>query len=318
MSPQIITRTRSLPCLVSTQDSATEGRSVGRTRGVIRGGRLRCLVKKRLASSRFQQHFVDLQSLRLHYAEVPGPGRPLLLLHGIGMDWRVWQGVARRLEPFFHLYLVDLRGHGDSEKPAHGYSVPHYAADIEDFIDELHLEGAVLVGSSLGGMVTAAVEAPTDVVAYRVLVDPPLTGGPASDLEMFRRILELKHGPVRALTDYLAAFNPHTSSFLLQTMSEMWHEASDGVIEDVLEHPEDYNDVDAALRLDSSPTLLMQADPSMGGVLSDEQAQRARHLLSNGSLLKFPGAGHAIHAFGPKEFVEAIVHFVDADPDSVS
>src|SRR5947209_15592740 len=129
------------------------------------------------SSSRFEHHTIAT-SVPLHYVEIPSEGRPLLLLHGIGMDWRVWQATSRRLSPTFHLYMLDLRGHGESGKPAHGYSLAHYAADIEDFIDELRLEPIVLIGSSLGGAIAASVEAPADLIIHRVLVDPPLTGGP--------------------------------------------------------------------------------------------------------------------------------------------
>src|SRR5438270_4502946 len=97
--------------------------------------------------------FVETSSRRIHCAEVVGVGPPLIMLHGIGMDWRVWQAISRRLVPFFHLYLLDLRGHGQSDKPAQGYSLAHYAADVEDIIDQLRLNGAILLGSSLGGMV---------------------------------------------------------------------------------------------------------------------------------------------------------------------
>src|SRR5579871_4377471 len=99
----------------------------------------------------YRQQFVSAGDVRLHYAEVDEATRPMILLHGIGMDWRVWQAVSRRLGPHFHLYMVDLRGHGESDKPDHGYTVPHYAADIEDMIDSLGLRNVVLVGSSLGG-----------------------------------------------------------------------------------------------------------------------------------------------------------------------
>jgi pimeloyl-ACP methyl ester carboxylesterase len=255
-------------------------------------------------------HFADAGGLRLHFAEVPAPGPPLVLLHGIGMDGRVWQAVSRRLKPFFHLYMLDLRGHGQSQKPAHGYTLAHYAMDVEDFLDRMRLDPVILVGSSLGGMVAVSVEAPADVVSHRILVDPPMTGGPIRDEEMFREILQLKHDSVRALEIYLARFNPGAGRFYLRTMSEMWHQAADGVIEDMLARPHDYYAVDAALALDESPTLLMQAATSRGGVLSEEQAARALALLPRGSLMRFPGAGHAIHAYQPIEFVEAVRRFV--------
>ncbi len=260
--------------------------------------------------SRFQQGSAEVNGLRIQYAEVPAQGPALVVLHGIGMDWRVWQAVSRRLSPPFHLYLLDLRGHGGSDKPPHGYSLAHYAADVEDFIDQLELMSSVLIGSSLGGMVAASVEAPTDVVSHRVLVDPPLTGGPIRDGEMFSQILQLKHEPVPVLADYLETYNPQAGQFYLRTMSEMWHETADGVIEDMLAHPNDYYAVDQALKLNEAPTLLMRADPHMGGVLSAEEAERAVQLLPHGTLVNFPGAGHAIHAYKPVEFVQAVFEFL--------
>ena len=250
----------------------------------------------------------------IHYVEMPAEGPPLLLLHGIGMDWRVWQATIRRLSPYFHLYALDLRGHGQSDKPRHGYSLAHYAADVEDVIDALGLNGTVIVGSSLGGAVAVAVEAPVDLVTHRILVDPPLTGGPVRDAAMFEQILRLKHEPPALLADFLAAQNPGASRFLLDAMSDMWHEASDGVIEDMLADVNDYFQLDPALESVDSPVLLMQADRAFGGTLTGEQAQHALTKLRNGRLVSVPGAGHAIHATKPAEFARLVLEFTGADP----
>jgi pimeloyl-ACP methyl ester carboxylesterase len=53
----------------------------------------------------------------------------------------------------------------------------------------------------------------------------------------------------------------------------------------------------------------MRADPARGGVLGEEQAQRAVALLPNGAYRYFPGAGHAIHGTKPAEFVQAVLSF---------
>lgn len=257
----------------------------------------------------FQHQFVTAGDTTLHVVETLTPGPPLLLIHGVGMDWRVWQAVSRRLRACFHLYLVDLRGHGQSYKPAAGYTLGHYAADIEDLVEALGLRDVSVVGSSLGGMVAATIEAPVDVVSHRVLVDPPLTGGPIRDERMFRDILRLKHEPVPALADYLAAKNPGTGRYLLTAMSEMWHEAADGVIGDMLARPHDYYNIRRAMLANESPTLLLQADPHLGGVLQDDEAQRALALLARGRLERFEGAGHAIHAYQPARFTDVIRSF---------
>lgn len=252
---------------------------------------------------------INTGAVRLHYAELPGAGPPMLLVHGIGMDWRVWQATSRRLAPYFHLYIPDLRGHGESDKPKHGYTLPHYAADIEEMVDQLGLQNVILVGSSLGGMVVASVEAPEDIVRGRVLVDPPITGGPTRDPEMLRTILELKHEPSGALADYLQAQNPGAGRLYVEAMSDMWHRAADGVIVDVLDNADTYWNIEPALRWNTAPTLILRADPNRGGVLTDVEARRAINILPRGNLIYVPGAGHAIHADKPVEFTNILLRF---------
>lgn len=233
----------------------------------------------------------------------------MVLLHGIGMDWRVWQAISRRLHPHFGLFMLDLRGHGSSAKPPTGYTLADYSADVEDVLDELNLTGAVLVGSSLGGMVGVVLEAPADVVSHRVLVDPPLTGGPVRDVAQFRRILELKHAPVAQLATFLGFSNRGAGQFYLTTMSEMWHETSDGVLLELLAASETFFAVDAGLSAIDAPVLLLQADPARGGVLTDSQAEHALSLLPRGILVRVDGAGHAIHAHQPERFVQLALEF---------
>jgi pimeloyl-ACP methyl ester carboxylesterase len=236
------------------------------------------------------------------------------MLHGIGMDWRVWQAISRRLAPAFHLYLVDLRGHGQSDKPDHGYTVAHYAADIEELMVRLSLSDTILVGSSLGGVVAAATELPLDMAAAKVLVDPPLTGGPVRDPETFRTIGRLKRDDPAALPGYLQATNPGIGRFLAEMMAEMWQEAAPAVIGDMLASADSYFDIDSSLSTTEQPTLILQADRDRGGVLTDQQAARAISLLPNGTLTRVPGAGHAIHATNPAEFVNLVTDFAQIAP----
>lgn len=257
----------------------------------------------------YQHRYLRVSDLSLHVAAMPGPGRPMLLLHGIGMDWRVWQAMSRRLHPWFALYLVDLRGHGESEKPNHGYTLSHYAADIEDLLDQLGIQNAVLIGSSLGGLVAAAVEAPVDIVAHRILVDPPLTGGPLRDPSQLEIILGLKHGPVEDLAAYLGVSYAGSGATWRRVMAEMWQRAADGVIVDLLANREHAFAIHQALRVDESPTLIMRGDRARGSVLTDAQVADALALLPRGSAVHVAGAGHAVHADRPEEFARLVLRF---------
>ena len=73
--------------------------------------------------------------------EFPNPGRPpVVLLHGIGSRGQSWWPVIDPLAARFHLYQLDLRGHGASGKPSAGYLMEHYAADLDAALDALDLE----------------------------------------------------------------------------------------------------------------------------------------------------------------------------------
>ncbi len=97
-----------------------------------------------------------------------GGGRPLLLLHGITLSSAVWHYQLRDLAAAGHrVAALDFRGHGRSQAGTEGYTIDRLAADVEEVSVALGLEGLVLAGHSMGGM-----------VALRMLArDPALAAG---------------------------------------------------------------------------------------------------------------------------------------------
>ena len=87
----------------------------------------------------------------LHY-ERSGQGEPLLLLHGIGSNLRIWDPVLPLLTPLFDVIAVDLPGHGGSPVLDDGApDAAGFARILARFMDELSIETAHLAGNSLGG-----------------------------------------------------------------------------------------------------------------------------------------------------------------------
>ena len=82
-----------------------------------------------------------------------GQGPPLLLLHGWPEFWMTWEPVMARLADRFTLYAPDLRGFGDSDKPAGPYGAAEHAADIAALLDALGLDRVGVVGHDVGGAV---------------------------------------------------------------------------------------------------------------------------------------------------------------------
>jgi pimeloyl-ACP methyl ester carboxylesterase len=81
-------------------------------------------------------------------------GPPILLVHGLASNARLWDGVAAALIAHGHpVVSVDLRGHGRSSKPDGPYDVATVAEDLAALIERLELDRPVVAGQSWGGNV---------------------------------------------------------------------------------------------------------------------------------------------------------------------
>ncbi len=95
---------------------------------------------------------VQANGVRLHYRAC-GEGPAMVLLHGWPQTSYAWRKVMPLLAPHYRCIAPDLRGMGDSDKPASGYDMRTVATDIREMIAALGLEKVYLVGSDWGGLV---------------------------------------------------------------------------------------------------------------------------------------------------------------------
>jgi len=93
-------------------------------------------------------------ALRLEIAGDPG-GPPVVLLHGLGDDRRLWDRMRAFLPESLRLIAYDLRGHGESSAPAEpaAYSMEAFLDDTRAVLDEAGIDRGLLVGFSLGGAI---------------------------------------------------------------------------------------------------------------------------------------------------------------------
>jgi pimeloyl-ACP methyl ester carboxylesterase len=102
-------------------------------------------------------HFVEANGVKLHYLDYGTAGRrPMLCVHGGAAHAHWFDFVAPGLTPDHHVFSLDLRGHGDSAWAAdpHTYSWKTYAEDVNAFVEKLDLTDFVLIGHSMGGMIS--------------------------------------------------------------------------------------------------------------------------------------------------------------------
>jgi pimeloyl-ACP methyl ester carboxylesterase len=98
---------------------------------------------------------VSLQNgLKLAYVEMGDPkGRPVVLVHGYTDNARDWLPLAPHLAKSMRLIIVDIRGHGASDKPECCYTRVDFAYDLKLLLDRLGIARADIVGHSLGSIV---------------------------------------------------------------------------------------------------------------------------------------------------------------------
>jgi pimeloyl-ACP methyl ester carboxylesterase len=124
----------------------------------------------------FKHQFATVNGVKIHYV-IGGKGDPLLLIHGFGQNWYMWNRLLPELSKRFTVVAPDLRGVGESEKTNGGYDKKNMAVDMHELMKELGFSQINLAGHDIGLMVAYAYAAQfPDDVKKLALLDALLPG----------------------------------------------------------------------------------------------------------------------------------------------
>jgi pimeloyl-ACP methyl ester carboxylesterase len=103
-----------------------------------------------------QSRFIEVDGVKFHVADWGGQGPDLFLLHAGGFLGRIYRAMITPLLAEYHVLTMDLRGQGDSDKPAPEYfHWRYFTHDVEGVIEQLGLRDFYGVGHSGGGAMIA-------------------------------------------------------------------------------------------------------------------------------------------------------------------
>jgi pimeloyl-ACP methyl ester carboxylesterase len=253
--------------------------------------------------------------------EFANPGRPpVVLLHGIGSRGHSWWPVIDPLASRFHLYLLDLRGHGASGKPAAGYLMDHYAADLDAALDALDLpsDETRIMGHSLGGLVALSWASERPSRAAALVVEDPSLRVPPEILEAFDGWQQLAALPPAQAAAWYRQEYPNWSDEDCLRRAETITSTAPGVFAELRAEAQAALAAGTTDRMHilsgvQTPTLLLYGSLELGSMVAPADAERFGQIMPRGRAIQIPGAGHNLHRDASDAFLEAVIPFLNGE-----
>ena len=243
--------------------------------------------------------------VELAFGYWPGRGTPTVALHGLTASYLNFIGVAEQLGGRRPLFAVDLRGRGDSDKPAGPYGMAQHARDVAAAMRAMGLGASLIVGHSMGAFIATAlaVQEP-GLVAGLVLIDggyvPAMAGGggqPGLDALLTQRIMQLRQTyPSREAYREFWRSQPHfppedwgpwMEAFLDYEVGgeppQLRPKASEEAVRADLAEGFQHDEITARLRAIRVPVLMLRAQsgfaPAPSPAFSDAMVEQMRTYL---------------------------------------
>jgi 3-oxoadipate enol-lactonase len=253
-----------------------------------------------------------------YYARA-GDGPPVVLIHALGLDHRMWGPQIERLANAGRVIAYDARGHGQTDVTSGPYAMADFAEDLAGLLDALGVEAAHLVGISMGGMI-AQEFALTRPHRVRSLVLADTTS--EYNQETRRQFAErARVAEERGMAPLIA---PTTERWFTAEFRER-HPDEVARIMGIFEatNPFGYAAACRAVaRIDFTERLVNIGVPTLVLVGSEdpsttpEVALKIHEYVPGSQFLELPGAAHLTNVARPEEFTQAILDTIRrAEPE---
>ncbi len=255
-----------------------------------------------------RRRMVSLDGVNLSILEA-GTGDPVVYVHGVVTTSNIFPPYLAAYSPAFLGIAVDLRGYGDSDKPATGYTITQFSRDLIALADKLGLRKPVWVGVSMGGMILQqlALDYP-DRVRALVLVsttdgamvldkDLPSIGNPRDYRDVSRQII-------------IESFPAGTPPSLYQPLLDRIPTWNATVLREALTSMAQAN-VQGQISRITVPTLVVVG--AKDDVATPAIARRIQSQIAGAQLAEF-NTGHFMMAEDPNRFRDVLGTFLRSLP----
>ena len=252
--------------------------------------------------------------ITMAYMECGNPlAEPLLLIHGFTDSSRIWRLPICELGDRFHIYAIDTRGFGQTDKPeAFMYSMKEYSDDIVAFLDAMGLDSVYVMAHSMGTMIGMTLAFMAPVRVKKLLLAAAMMRGHdsaeslAEQYTMYEN-MDLATIPQKEMQEIFLPYpeNCRDPEFPdgyfatlrgldAKTLRAIWY----GV------HQTDNRNFAQFIK---SPTLILWGDKD--DVLGEDYQAEVKEAFPNAPYLVFPGISHEIPNEMPEKLAALAVEF---------
>lgn len=244
-----------------------------------------------------------------------GDGPAIVLVHGLGMDRRMWQWQVPELARRFRVVTYDLLGHGESDPPADPVSLARFSDQLHQLAGALDLDRFALAGFSLGGMIARryGIDHGERLTSLAILHSAHDRTPDQREAIMVRVRQAAETGPAATVEDALRRwFSDDFRKSRPDTMDQVrtWVLANDPAV-----YPKIYRvlaegdeELASAIGTIPCPTLVMTGEEDFGN--SADMARRMAELIPDSRVVILPGLRHMALAENPAAFNEPLIrHF---------
>jgi len=247
--------------------------------------------------------------ITLAYDQTGHDAPPLVLVHGWGMNRSVFGPLAEHLVPSHRIVTLDLRGFGESDTPEQPYTIETFSDDLAFLITELHLESPIVLGHSLGGMITLDFAARhADKLSAAIILEGPVV--PPNPLAtVLGPLLESIRGENyrEALTAFLNHLvGPHFDPAERTRLTEIFTSCPHHVLVSSFEHMIAFDSVAAASQV-TCPLLYV------GTQTRYADTQEFRKLCPQLKLGQLVGCGHYFPLEVPDQLAPMLTRFIQTE-----
>lgn len=254
---------------------------------------------------------IETNDINIHY-ELFGQGQPILFIHGLGSSGRDWEYQVNHFQKTRQVITIDVRGHGQSDKPPGPYSVSLFATDTAELIEALDIDPIDVVGISMGGMIAfqLAVDRP-DLIKSMVIVNsgPELIPRTLKERLLIRqRFVIVRILGMRKMGEVLSKrlFIKPEQEELRQQLVQRWAENDPYAYRETMRALVGWSIVDKIDTI-NCPVLIIAADEDYTPV-ADKEACVAK--LPNARLEIVADSRHATAVEHPEQFNSIVSSFL--------